>query len=117
MEEKTFLLFALIISIIGMIGLFFCTLYITAPLVAIQDISLKNKGETIQIEGEILSFSQREQMIFITLQDDTGKIPLVGYGEEFITIRKGNFVRVDGTIEEYECTLQVSIQRIELLET
>ncbi|MSR86245.1 hypothetical protein EXS74_02525 [Candidatus Woesearchaeota archaeon] len=112
MEEQNFLRFALLISLLGVFILFLCTSFFHYDLKAIQDISTDMDGKIVRVQGKILSSRNVAETYILTLQDDTGSIPVVLYTAKEIDFRKGSYVEVVGTVDEYECSLEIKADEI-----
>ncbi len=115
MQERTLFFIALGTSFLGILGLFSLSYFIDYELFAIQDITPERIGETVRIEGEITSLSFFQERYLLEVQDETGSIPVVFYSSESISIKKNSFVEVIGIVSDYECTLQMTAEKINLL--
>src|SRR3989344_751498 len=114
MQEKTLFYIALSSSFLGILGIFILSFFVHYDLFAIQDIHPEKVGDKVRIEVQIISFSSFGEQYHLIIEDETGKIPILFYSSDSLSFQKNSFVEVVGTISEYECTLQITAEKITL---
>jgi DNA/RNA endonuclease YhcR with UshA esterase domain len=89
---------ALIVTIIGLITLFFFTEGY-APIVTHFEV----EEETVQVVGEITRMTDRENIKFLQLDGcKQEQLDLIVFSDEDIYVKEGDYISATGTIEEYK---------------
>ena len=115
MEKR--LKISLILSLIGIFILILTSVLIQPPIKTIQDISYKNLNEKIRIIGEIENIKEFPDNNFkiIKIKQDNQTISGVFFSSSLIEeiINKSENYTFTGTIEKYNTTLQINIEKIQ----
>lgn len=110
MDESQLKKIAIIISIIGLILLYYVS---TLPLstIKINELSIEDVGSNVKVCGEIKSISVSNKHIFFTLGDDTDEIEIVIFnstalhmkesGHNLYEFSQGEEICIPGEINEY----------------
>lgn len=102
MDDKFLLKIALVVSVLGIIGLFLVTEIIEIPLQKIEELE---EGDYVKIVGEIISINQKDTMTFFQIKDETGKIDVVYF--DLVELEEGIELEVEGQVEEYKGKLEI----------
>ena len=116
MQEKTLAHVSLAASILGILGLYILSLFVDCDLHAIADINPDLIGKTIRIQGEVQSIVQKEQLLFLEIQDETGEITVMLYTDEKVSVKKEEAIEIIGTVEEYNGALEIQAEKISLFD-
>mgnify|MGYP001995642794 CR=1 FL=1 len=100
MQEKTLFRTALIIMLLGLLLLFFyAEEFSLQPIATLEESAIE---ETVKISGIAQKVTQKENVTFLEVvgeQKTTMKIVL--FPKEEIYVKDGQFVTIEGVIEEY----------------
>lgn len=118
-DDKIFKI-ALVVSLVGILGLIFISPYIEVKEVAISEINKNMIEEEVSITGvvEKVSKSSSSNTYFLTINDGTGQIPAIAFesvvielenSQTPIDIFKNEKVIITGTITEYNSKLELII--------
>ena len=101
----------------GLVLLFLVSIYSTAPLVKINELSFDDTGTKVAVNGEITSLRLHEDgHLFIELRDATGEIKVAIFknvAEKLDNQKKGCITKIGTTVEiagevaEYREELQI----------
>lgn len=116
--DEKLLRIALIISLIGIVGLIIFTPSIEVKKVDISDITRAMIDEKVCIDGVItdIAESSSKTNYFLTLSDGESQIPLIIFEKQVAEIQsrnldiedfKGRKVEVTGTVTEYKSDLEL----------
>ena len=113
MEEKTLLKVALFCSLVGILILIIISEKITILSHTINSIDKSLIDKEVKINGEITAIKETPGLLILTVQDSTGKITVIIFDKE-ITINKGDYVEIQGTVIEYKNILEIDAKIIRL---
>lgn len=113
MNEKLLLKFCILSAIIGLAAIIIIPYIYGTNLKSINEITKKDVGIKVSIQGELKLNYQKEKLTLLELKDSTGKIDVVFF--ETIPI-KGNKAKVIGIINLYQGKLQIKGENLEFLE-
>jgi len=111
MEEKTILQASIIMVLLGLAFLYFYAEEVEIPTAApLENIAPE---EQVRIQGVISRVSRQDKVAFIELQGERIEtIDIVLFAEEDIYLREGDYVEIEGTVEDYQGKKEVVASRI-----
>ena len=116
MKEKVLLKIALVISLVGLFMLFMISSEITVEEKTIDKINKDNIDETVKLQGYVSSVKDTDSvLIFSVAQENEIDIVVFKNGEE-ISLNEGDYVEVEGTIEEYNGEMEIIGEEIKVIE-
>jgi len=115
MNEKTLMLICAILSITGIISLFFLNKSASVPQLKISE--LKDGMNFVRIVGRVTrKYVSKTGTIFLTIQDETGRIQAVIFkGTSNQKIRKGDKVEIIGDVQTYKNRLEIIVKQIKVI--
>lgn len=84
------------------------------PLAAIQDITDKDVGDIVFIEGHVEHFSKSLTSSSFSLHDETGSIKVVIFDSN-LDLEKESLISVRGTVDRYNGELEIQGKKIILV--
>jgi len=116
MREKTLLKIALIISLLGLLGLYIISGNIEIKEKNIEKITLENKDEFVKLRGIVNKVIDTEKVaIMEIMQPQEITVVLFKNEDKAIQIKDGNEVEVIGRVGEYEGKLQIVADRLRVV--
>ncbi len=115
MQEKYLSKISLATSFIGVCGIFILSFFVNYDLIAIGDINEDYEGKTVRVQGEIRSIIQKEQISILSIHDETGEITAILYSEETLSLQKNIPLEIIGTVSNYNCDLEIKVEKISFL--
>ena len=115
MNNSIILKLSIIISMIGILILLILTNTTQPTKTRIKNISSQDLNKKVEIQGKIQSIKTYKESNFqiITINDSTGKIDITLDNPTNLT--KNQTIRVIGKVTEYQASLQIQADKIELL--
>ncbi len=103
-----------VVSLIGILLLFALSGLLAPPLTDIADISEKNLGERLALQGNFTSIKNFDDDNFqiIHMKDKTGNITIVSNSKSPIIINKSVTYIVTGEVQLYKGELQINADEI-----
>lgn len=100
MDEKTIFKIAIVSVIVGLaILLIFAG---EVDLKKVEEIDSTSSGEIVKISGTITKLTQKDKTVFAEIEaEKTEKTSVIIFPENEIFLQEGDYVEVDGTVEEY----------------
>ena len=116
MEEKTLLKIALIISLLGLLGLYMVSENVEIKEKTIEKITLENKDEFVRLGGIVNKVYKADKALIIEIMQPQ-KITVVLFNNENKTtkISEGNEVEIFGKVDEYEGKMEVIADRVRVV--
>lgn len=111
MDETKLQIIALAWSLIGITILLGLSTFILAEKINIIDANTKI-GETVTITGYVIKASYRENVNFISVEDDTDNITIVFFEKPDFEVGKGDTIYAKGKIQTYKNELELIAQQI-----
>jgi len=105
-----------IVLCLSLINLFFLIIFVqnTEPK-EVKIIQLgDNIGREVLVSGEITKLTDKNNISFFTLEDNTAEIRVVAF-ENYNPLTKGSNISLRGKVEIYEKELEIIAQEIKLL--
>lgn len=116
MREKTLLKIALIISLLGLLGLYIISGNIEIKEKNIEKITLENKDEFVKLRGIVNKVIDTEKVaIMEIMQPQEITVVLFKNEDKTIQIKDGNEVEIIGRVGEYEGKLQIVADRLRVV--
>ncbi len=110
MQEKDILKIAVIVTIVGLLFLFFYSETVTPKQVT----KLDAVEEIVQMKGVITRVQQHDSVVFIELEGERTETTAVIVFTDSMFLKKGDEVSITGTVEEYEGKKEIIASKIEL---
>ncbi|MDD1763999.1 MAG: OB-fold nucleic acid binding domain-containing protein [Methanobacteriaceae archaeon] len=121
MEDDKIFKIALIISLLGIVGMIFNAGYITPQKVQIADLNLGMVDKEVSVEGIVqgVKKSKNGNTYFLDLTDGTGRLIIVVFESTSFAMEKNNIsvteinqrrVNIVGNVAEYQGTLEVILK-------
>jgi len=111
-NERDLLMISFIFSLIGILSLFYLTFSLDIKHYDIFSLSKENLDKVVMVKGVIESYAETPGLYLITLRDDTGKITVVVFKDEELSLQKGLSVEVIGSVVEYKDSLEIIAKQI-----
>ncbi len=112
MHEKTIFKVSLIVTVLGLLLLFLLAEETTLPSLETVDNLPSNKP--VSLEGIVTKLTKKETVYFITLDSfRREKTSIILFPEEEIFLKEGNFIRVEGAVQEYKGENEIIASKIE----
>lgn len=112
MKEKTLLRIAVVVSIIGIGGLFVLARGITVDKAIISRLD-DMEDETVVVEGVVMTVHEGEGVSFIMLQkDETVGVTLFG---EVPAMETGDLIQVRGEVQEEEGEISIIAEEVRVI--
>ena len=115
MEERTFLVIAVIWSLVGLFILLLLANFTQPPQLSIAELE-NNIGKIVVLnDTSVSSVSYKSDAVFMTLEDSTGNISAVYFGNPKYEIIKNDKVAVTGKVQLYKGNIEIIIQELACL--
>ncbi len=114
MHEKTIFRISLLVTIAGLLFLFF---YAGAVrLERVERIDSLLPEEKVTLRGVLTRVSEHEKVVFLQMDGERREtLDVVLFHDENLPLREGDYVEITGTVEEYEGKKEVIAGKVELL--
>jgi DNA/RNA endonuclease YhcR with UshA esterase domain len=127
MEDQLIFKVALVMSILGLVGMVASADMITAREIQIKDIDRGMLDEDVSLEGVVQNVkkSSSSETYFLEIMDGTGKITLIIFESSAQDLQKANIsiyslnnrrIKVTGKVSEYHGNLEVLLNDAASLE-
>lgn len=111
MRERTFLIIAVIWSLVGLFVLLLLASFAQPPQLKISDLG-QNVGKIVSVSANVSSISYKSDTVFLKLRDSTGEIDAVYFGNPKYEIVEKDKVTVKGKVQLYKGDLEIVIQEL-----
>ena len=111
MRDSTLIKISLAWALIGIFILLSLAAFAEPQQRQISDLN-DNVGKTVVVFADIKGISYKTDVVFLTLQDSTGEIPGVFFGNQESTLSAGDSVAAKGKIQMYRGELEIVVQEI-----
>jgi len=115
MNNKTLLSVALICSLIGIFIILLIVEKIEYPYIKISSIDKTMLEQEVKIKGEVESLTKRSNLLILNIKDETGKIQVVVFETNNLTIKENSIAEIQGTVTEYQNKLQLEANIIKII--
>lgn len=107
----------LAVAIIGIVGLVIFTYSLEPVTIRAGEVTDRDIGRYVQIDGQIKALSINDGNIFIDFVDETGEIKIIMFerdarGKDIYDLKTGN-ITVIGKIILYKSQLEIQAEKIE----
>jgi|TARA_Y100000310_G_scaffold202483_1_gene202683 RecJ-like exonuclease len=114
MDEKTLLKIALIGSLIGILLIMFVEEKVGVQDAVIASLSKDSIDQEISLKGKISSLRNTPAVVLFDIVDKSGKIKVVAFKENNISLKLDDVVEVSGTIIEFKNSLELEAKTIKV---
>ena len=112
MRERTFLIIAVIWSLVGLFVLLLLASFAQPPQLKISDLE-QNVGKIVQLNNvSVSAISYGKDTVFLKLRDSTGEISAVYFGTPEYEIIENDAVAVKGKVQLYKGNIEIVIQEL-----
>lgn len=111
MRDSTLIKISLAWALIGIFILLSIAAFAKPQQLQISDLN-DNVGKTVVVFANIKDIGYKTDVVFLTLQDATGEIPGVFFGNQKNELSAGNSIAVKGKIQMYRGELEIVVQEI-----
>lgn len=111
MENDDLLKLVLIISIIGLLLLSVIAYFSSPPEIKLSELE-NNLGRKVSVTGYVSKVSLKPNVSFITLSDGKNFVEIVFFDLPSDQIKKGDNLRIVGTIERYKGKIELLAEDI-----
>lgn len=101
---------ALVFSLLGLLSLVFLAEFSEIEQVSVSELEY-NIGKRVEISGDLIKVGQKPTVSFFELQDETGKVDIVAFGE-IEKLEVNSSVKVSGKVDIYKGELEVIAESI-----
>lgn len=106
---------ALIVSMVGVIVLFFFSEFSELEDMNIKEITIEDLDKDVKVIGAVTKIMDTDKVIIMDIaQQDNLKV--VVFKDKNISLKKGDYIEVLGTVEEYEGELEIIGDRVRLID-
>jgi len=111
MDEKTIFTISLIITLSGLLFLYFYADEFTTNIV--QNIDNLPKTSEVTIKGKINSLTTKDKAIFITIEGkQTIKTDAIIFQKEELFLHEGDNVEITGNVEDYQGKKEIVVSKV-----
>jgi DNA/RNA endonuclease YhcR with UshA esterase domain len=114
MKENKFLIIALVWSLIGLFILLVLASFSQPPQLTISQLNDKI-GKVVVLNVNIVSVDYKQDTVFLSLEDSTGSIPAIYFGNPKYEIIVGDSVAVKGKVQLYKGDVEIVVQELSCL--
>ena len=115
MKEKTLFKTALIVSMVGVIVLFFFSEFSGLEEMDIKEITIEDLDKNVKVIGAVTKVIDTDKVIIMDIAQQE-ELKVVVFKDKNISLKKGDYIEVLGTVEEYEGELEIIGDRIRLID-
>lgn len=115
MEDRSLLLIAFFVGFLGLGALLFIQDSVDVEVSSLEDLSVLDSGDYVKIIGEVYSYNALTGMYIFELTDGKEYIKVVVFAETPLYVRKGDYLSVEGELEEYKGENEVIASKIVIL--
>jgi aspartyl/asparaginyl-tRNA synthetase len=115
MHDKTMLRLALLTSIVGVAMLFAYSEKFVVNEQTISRLDELPEGQEVDVTGVVLRVTDLDTVLFMEIAEEkVERVTVVLFKDRNVTVSEGDFVRVVGSLEEYEGKPEILANRLEL---
>lgn len=112
MQEKTLVKVSVIVTVIGFLLLFIFSEETALP--TMETIEELPQNKPVSLEGVVTKLVKKENSYFLTIDSfRREKTKVIVFPEEEIFLKEGNFIRIEGLVQEYKGENEIIASRIE----
>ena len=115
MEDKVLLKIAMLTVFIGLGVLILIYEKVDVPVSGLELINELKEGDYVKVIGEINSVNVNAGMYILKIKGRNTTIPVVVFSKDRINFQEGNFIEVEGKIEDYKGKKEIIASRTILL--
>ncbi|PIZ51857.1 hypothetical protein COY27_02110 [Candidatus Woesearchaeota archaeon CG_4_10_14_0_2_um_filter_33_13] len=113
MDEKIILKISIIICFIGLTILYFYA--DDFNLSSVETIDGFAQDSLVRLEGKVTKLSVQDKVTFLTLEGfKVENTPIILFNNQEIYLKEGDYVEIEGTIEEYNNQKEVIANKVML---
>ncbi|MCX6775023.1 MAG: OB-fold nucleic acid binding domain-containing protein [DPANN group archaeon] len=114
MQERTLLIVALVWSLIGLFILLVLASFAQPPQPTISQLG-DNVGKVVVLNANVTSIDYKQDTVFFSLEDSTGNISAIFFGNPKYEIIVGDYVAVKGKVQLYKGDVEIVVQELSCL--
>ncbi len=110
MQEKTLILFSIIVVILGLLLLYFLTQSLELSKISIYQLEEKPTqllGKSVSVEGVVSKIEQKERIAIITLLEPKETEIVVFKNKPNLDIKEGDYISINGKVESFQNRTQI----------
>ena len=108
MDDKKLTKLSLILSLVGLILIYYITTVIEVKAFAISDIDKSMIDRDVKVSGEIANVIKTDKVLILLVKDESSSISVVSFDpEEIPKIKEGQFIEVTGKVALYKNKLEI----------
>ncbi len=115
MKEKTLFKTALIVSIVGVAVLFFISDFSELGETDIQEITIDDLDKNVKVIGAVTKVIDTDKVIIMDIAQQE-ELKVVVFKDKNVSLKRGDYIEVLGTVEEYKGELEIIGDRIRLID-
>lgn len=115
MNDKTLLRLALLAAIVGVVLLLAISQRFSVTEQTIAQLDQLPEGQEVDVTGLVLRATDKENVLFLELAEEkVEKVTVVVFKDRDIEVKEGDYVRVIGSLEDYEGKKEIVGNRVEV---
>lgn len=116
--DKLLVKLSLVVIILGLVGLYFISVFVTPKFVELSEIGMENVGEIVKTTGLISKsfLSEKSNTLFLDLEENGVGLKVVMFNIDKNLFEKGDEVSVEGEVSIYEGELEIIAKDIYKIE-
>jgi DNA/RNA endonuclease YhcR with UshA esterase domain len=116
MKEKLLLKIALMVSLIGVVSLFFISSNIDVEQKSIEKITFDDIDKHVKVQGTVNEMFENDKVMIIDIVQPTEiTVVLFKRNNESLAIKKWDNIEVIGKVDEYEGRLEIIGNRVRVI--
>ena len=120
MDDKNLIRLSAVISVIGLIMIFFAAQFAEAKKTELDRVDASLTGQNVAVNGTISAKSIKDGNIFISITDGTYNLSVVFFEQnarnsDAYTLKAGDFVEVTGKVSIYRSSPEITASSIRLI--
>jgi RecJ-like exonuclease len=113
MNENSLLKISLILSLVGILTIFYISETTSVDLSKISDLSKDDLDKKVRIKGEIISIGDTPGLMIINVKDPTGTMVAILFKDNStINIERNQVIDILGILAEYKGELEIIADQV-----
>lgn len=115
MQERKLENLAMVVSLVGVLLILFVSEKMEAGSLSIIDVNESYLGNNVKITGEVVRLIETEGLLILDVKDDSGKIKVVAFSDEYVDVQENDKVEIEGEVVEYKNETELDAKVIKVL--